>query len=430
MFAGIDFGTTNSAIGLIDGTGAARVVAHAHPAGRSDTLRSVLAFERHRRGADGRSLPLVGQEAIAAYLDGDGECRLLQSFKSYLTSRLFSSATLFNATYTLEQMIAQVVGRLRAAAEAETGGPLRRVVAGRPVRFVAEDGKVEDDYALGRLRQAFAAAGLDQVEFEYEPIAAAYYYERGLTRDETVLVADFGGGTSDFSLVRLGPGRARLNRPEDAILGTAGLGLAGDCFDRRIVERGIAEFFGKNTGFHSGDKLLPVPDWVYGKFARWHQIGFLGTASTFRMLHDIRRHATHPERIDDLLTLIEHNLGYHLYRAVEAVKVALSQADEALFAFDYDSIHLRRPVSRAEFESWIAPDLAAIDDCVDTLLRDTALPAAAIDRVFLTGGSSLVPAVRRIFARRFGAERLSGGGEFISVASGLAYRAGEVFAAA
>lgn len=428
MFAGIDFGTTNSAIGLLGPSGEVRVVSHPHAAGLSDTLRSILAFDRQHCDADGRPLPLVGHQAIAAYLEGDGECRLLQSFKSYLTSRIFNSATIFSRTYTLEQMIALVVERLRQAAETAGGAAVRRVVAGRPVRFVAEDGKIEDDYALARLRQAFALAGIDEVEFEYEPIAAAYYYERGLDRDQTVLVADFGGGTSDFSLVRLGPGRARLNRPEDAIIGTGGVGLAGDSFDRRIVECGIAEFFGKNTGFRSGNKVLPVPDWLYGKFSRWHHIAFLGTGSTLRMLRDIQRHADHPERIEDLLTLIEHNLGYHLYRAVEAVKLALSGAESTTFAFDYDSIRIERGITRAEFESWIAPDLAKIEDCVESLLQTTQTPAARIDRVFLTGGSSLVPAVRRIFARRFGEDRLSGGGEFVSVASGLAYRAEEIFA--
>ena len=422
MYVGIDFGTTNSAVGLIDGSGAARVVSHSHLAGVSDTLRSVLAFERRPGGSE----PLVGQDAVAAYLEGDGECRLLQSFKSYLTSRLFNSATIFNTTYTLERMIALVIGRLRAAAEAAGGAPVGPVVAGRPVRFVAEDGTAEDDYALGRLRQAFAGGGIDAVAFEYEPIAAAYYYERGLARDETVLVADFGGGTSDFSLVRLGPGRARLARPEDAILGSDGVGIAGDAFDRRIVERGIARFFGKDTTYHSGHKTLPVPDWIYGKFARWHHIGFLGTASTLRMLRDIRRHASQPERIEDLLTLIEHNLGYHLYRSVEAVKLALSHADHTTFTFDYDPIRIERSISRAEFEAWIAPELAEIEGCVDSLLQSTATPAAKVDRVFLTGGSSLVPAVRRIFSRRFGDDRLSSGGEFVSVASGLAYRAREM----
>lgn len=427
MFVGIDFGTTNSAVGLVDGEGSARIVSHSHSDGASDTLRSIVAFDRQHRANDGRLKPLVGQEAISAYLDGDGECRLLQSFKSYLTSRLFSSASIFNTAYTLEHMIALVVERLRLTAEAEGTGPITRIVAGRPVRFVAEDGKVEDDYAVGRLRKAFARAGISEVEFEYEPIAAAYYYERGLTKDETVLVADFGGGTSDFCLVKLGPGRASLNRPEDAIMGTGGVGIAGDAFDRRIVERAIADFFGKNTTFHSNRKDLPVPDWIYGKFARWHHISFLGTGSTLRMLRDIQRHASHPERIEDLLTLIEHNLGYHLYRSVEAVKLRLSSADETLFAFDYDTISIQRNITRTEFEDWISPELTEIEQCVDSLLADTGIPAAKVDRVFMTGGSSLVPAVRRIFANRFGEDRISGGGEFISVATGLAYRAREMF---
>jgi hypothetical chaperone protein len=424
MFVGLDFGTTNSAVGMVGATGEARIITHSHAERVSDTLGSMLAFERGQP-------PRVGHEAVAAYLAVDGECRLLQSFKSYLTSRLFTSATIFNAPYSLEHMIALVVERLRLAAEAAGSGPVRRVVAGRPVRFVAEDGSADDAYPLGRLLQAFAKAGIDQVDFEYEPIAAAHYYERGLDNDETVLVADFGGGTSDFCLVRLGPGRASANRPEDAIIGTAGVGIAGDAFDRRIVERGVAEFFGKGVSYRSGglasSKELPVPDWIFGKFARWHHTSFLGAASTVRMLRDIQRHTDTPEPIDNLLTLIEHNLGYHLYRAVEAVKLDLSHRDETVFRFAYDPIAIERKISRAEFECWIAPELTKIADCVDALLRDTNTPAARVDRVFLTGGSSLVPAVRRIFAARFGEGRLSAGGEFISVASGLAYRARETF---
>lgn len=427
MFVGMDFGTTNSAVAVADAAGTARILTHptfgTAPGEQADTLRSMLAFEKARRDD-----PHIGHKAVAAYLEGDGECRLLQSFKSYLTSRLFSSANIFNASVSLERLIAHVVAHLRAGAEGAGGGPVRQVVAGRPVRFVAEDGKDEDDYAVSRLVDAFAQAGIERVEFEYEPIAAAYYYEQGLTRDETVLVADFGGGTSDFCLVRLGPGRARLNRPEDAIIGTGGVGLAGDSFDRRIVERGVAEFFGKNTTYHSNRKDLPVPDWIYGKFARWHHIGFLGTSSTLRMLKDIQRHASHPERIEDLLTLIEYNLGYHLYRAVEAVKVELSRAESTTFRFHHDGIDVEREVRRAEFEDWIAPELADIAQCVDSLLAATGTTAAEVDRVFMTGGTSLVPSVRALFEQRFGPDRISGGGEFISVASGLAYRARELFA--
>jgi hypothetical chaperone protein len=265
------------------------------------------------------------------------------------------------------------------------------------------------------------------VAFEYEPIAAAYYYERSLDHDETVLVADFGGGTSDFCLVRLGPGRKGMANPRDAIIGTNGVGIAGDTFDRRMVERGIAEFFGKNTTYYSNHKDLPVPDWIYGKFSRWHHIGFLGTSSTLRMLRDIQHHASHPERIEDLLTLIEYNLGYHLYRAVEQAKVGLSRAEAVDFVFNHDPIRIERRITRADFEEWISPELTAIEECVDSLLASTGTDATRVDRVFMTGGSSLVPAVRAIFDRRFGADRVSAGGEFVSVASGLAYRAAELF---
>ena len=266
MYVGMDFGTSNSAVGIIGPDCAARIVADdnagltAH--GQSDTLRSMIAFDRGHRGADGAPLPLVGQAGIAAYLNSGDECRLLQSFKSHLTSRLFSSATIFNRPYSLERLIAIVVERLRRGAEGQGGAALSRVVAGRPVRFVAEDGTAADDFAVERLTEAFRQAGIADIAFEFEPIAAAYYYERGLDHDETVLVADFGGGTSDFCLVRLGPGRKGMADPRDAIIGTGGVGIAGDSFDRRIVERGIAEFFGKNTTYHSNKKDLPVPDWI------------------------------------------------------------------------------------------------------------------------------------------------------------------------
>lgn len=430
MFVGIDFGTTNSAASLLGPHGEAEIVGIpvAGRASPADTLRSVVAFDRPRQEGQPRPVPLVGHDAIDAFLDGDGECRLLQSFKSYLTSRLFSKAAIHNRTYSLEELIALVVGRLRQVATDKSGQTIDRVVAGRPVRFVAEDGRIEDDFAVERLRQAFAQAGIHQVAFEYEPIAAAYYYESGLDHDETVLIADFGGGTSDFCLARLGPSRSRSAQPEEAIIGTGGVGLAGDAFDRRIVEKAVAEFFGKNSTYHSGGKDLPVPDWIYGKFARWHHLSFLGTPSTIRMLEDIQRHAERPELIDNLLTLIDLNLGYHLHRAVERVKLDLTRTEETQFTFDHAPIAISRRITRSDFEAWIAPDLAEIEECVDGLLRATGMATGKVDRVFMTGGTSLVPAVRQIFASRFGESRLSTGGEFVSVANGLAYRARELFA--
>jgi len=427
MFAGIDFGTSNSAVSLAGVTGDAAIVPMRHSAGSSDTLRSMLAFDKAKRDDQSRLLAMVGQDAVEAYLKDDGECRLLQSFKSYLTSRAFSSASIFGTSFSLEDMIALVVGHLRRSASALGGTEVTRVVAGRPVRFVAEDGRIEDDYALGRLQKAFAQAGLAEVSFEFEPNAAACYYERTLDHDETVLVADFGGGTSDFCLVRLGPSRAGMSNPQEAILGTQGVGLAGDAFDRRIVEHGVADHLGKNVTFHSHGKDLPVPAWLFGKLGRWHHVSFLNTPPTLRMLRDIKRHASDPDQIEDLVTLIEHNLGYHLYRSVQSVKLALSNAEETELTFHHSPLEITRRVTRPEFEGWIAPELAEIEQCVEALLAQTGVAATKVDRVFMTGGTSLVPAVRKIFANRFGADKLSSGGEFVSVANGLAYRARELW---
>lgn len=426
MFVGMDFGTTNSAVALASADRNVEVLDFATAAGPASTLRSVLAFENARRDEQRRILPRVGHDAIEAYLHGDGDCRFLQSFKSYLTSRSFSSTAIYGKTYALEDLVALIVAQLRRTAE-ERGARVERVVAGRPVRFVAEGGEEEDSYATGRLVDAFARAGIAEVAFEYEPIAAAYYYESTLRRDQTVLVADFGGGTSDFCLIRLGPGRARLARPEDAIIGTAGLGLAGDAFDRRIVEHGISDQFGKRTTYVSDGKILPMPAWVYAKLERWHHVAFLNTPSTLRLLRDLKRHVEHPDQLEMLLELIEHNLGYHLYRSVEQAKRDLSQADETVLRFDHDPVVVERRITRGEFEGWIGKELAAIEACVDGLLDSTGTGLPQVDRVFLTGGSSLVPAVRAIFANRFGEDRLSAGGEFISVATGLAQRARELF---
>jgi hypothetical chaperone protein len=427
MHVGIDFGTTNSAVAVVGEEGAVTIAQFSTAAGSASTLRSVLAFDQHHRGAAGCIAPFVGHHAIDAYLQGDGECRFLQSFKSYLTSRVFTRTSILGSSYTLEDLIALIVKSLREQAAQTTRADVRRVVAGRPVRFVAEGGAEEDDFATGRLLDAFAKAGIDEVVFEYEPVAAAYYYERGLIHDETVLVADFGGGTSDFCLIRLGPGRARLNRPEDAIICTSGVGIAGDAFDRRIVQHGLSRHFGKDATFESNDKILPVPAWIFSKLERWHHIGFLNVPSTLRLLRDLERKVDRPDQLGQLIALIEYNLGYHLYRSVEQVKIDLSQAETADFAFQHDPLDIRRRITRAEFEGWIEPELTAIENCVDGLLDSSGVQAKAVDRVFLTGGSSLVPAVRAIFSRRFGAAKLSAGGEFISVASGLAHRAREVF---
>ena len=377
MFVGMDFGTTNSAVAVTGRERDSEVIRFSTSTGMVPTLRSVLAFDKNRRDEEMRIRPLVGHDAIDAYLHGDGDCRFLQSFKSYLTSRSFTGTSILGNTYSLEDLVALIVSHLRRTAEVN-GSKITRVVAGRPVRFVAEGGEEEDDYATGRLVEAFGKAGIDEVVFEFEPIAAAYHYESTLTKDQTVLVADFGGGTSDFCLIRLGPGRARLNRPEDAIIGIAGLGIAGDAFDRRMVEHGLSGHFGKDTTYQSGGKSLPMPDWVYAKLERWHHVSFLNAPQTLRLLRDLQRHVEHPDQIGQLLALIEYNLGYHLYRAVEQAKLELSQSGETLLRFHHSPVNIERRITRAEFDGWIGKELTAIEGCVEGLLSSTGTPARSM----------------------------------------------------
>jgi hypothetical chaperone protein len=301
-----------------------------------------------------------------------------------------------------------------------------RALVGRPVRFVGSASEEEDAFAVTRLREAFAQAGFESVEFEMESVAAAYAYESTLDHDEQILIGDFGGGTSDFSLLRVGPGVRRHGRTAKDLLANAGVGLAGDAFDARIVRKLVSPALGSNSEARSGNKILSaVPAWIYANLERWHYLSFLRTNNVREILKSAYIRALEPEKIEALIDLIDQDLGYQLHQAVQRVKFELSQSEAAEFRFQDGSLDLRIPVTRAEFELWIGDDLATIEQCIDGLLQGVGMHATDVDRVFLTGGTSFVPAVRRIFEMRFGAERIESGNEFTSVAHGLALRAAE-----
>ena len=426
LAVGLDFGTTTSAIGWVGGDGAPVLASFpvAGEAVETSTFRSVLYFDR---GEDARG-PLgvrAGPDAIARYLAAEEKNgRLVQSLKSFLASRLFTSTAIFGTTLRIEDLAAHILRPLREAASAALGAEVVRAVCGRPVRFVHAESAEDEALALARLGAALRNAGFRDIEFEYEPVGAAWHYERGLERDELILIADFGGGTSDFSLLRVGPGVKSSGDRARALLGNDGVALAGDAFDGKLVRHLVAPLLGRGAEFKSMfDRVLPIPSWIYGHLERWHHLSFLRTPKTMQLLLDLRREALEPERLEALLHLVRQDLGFLLFRAVERTKRELSEGDATEFRFEHEDLVIERPVTRAAFEGWIADELAAIAGCVDGLLKRTRVPAGAVDRVFLTGGSSLVPAVRALFASRFGEEKLRSGGELTSVASGLALRA-------
>src|SRR5579872_3013179 len=424
---GIDFGTTNSSVALVSGDAGLRLASFQFRGEPTESYRSVLYFEQ-QKSASGqkRTHGLTGPAAIEHYLEADDKGRLIQSLKSHLSSRSLTGTEIFGRRHKLEEVISRLIGDLRKSAEHQFGQPISRATVGRPVRFVGSESNEEDEFALERLRHAFALGGIEQVEFEMEPVAAAYSYEATLDHDELILIGDFGGGTSDFSLLRVGPGVRGRGRTKGDLVGNSGVGLAGDAFDARIVRKLISPALGSNSEARSLNKILPaVPAWIYSHLERWHYLSFLRTNNVREILKSARIRALEPEKIEALIAVIEGDLGYQLHQAVQKVKFELSHCDFAEFRFrdgvsGASTVDLRIPLTRAQFESWIAEDLAAIEHSVDALLKSTGVRPREVDRVFLTGGSSFVPAVRRIFATRFGQDRIRGGNEFTSVAQGLA----------
>jgi hypothetical chaperone protein len=415
---GLDFGTTNSAVAVATAGSAPRLATFADGAGRTSTFRSLLYVDPEAPGANG--LPprvSAGPAAIAEYLATGQRGRLIQSIKAHLGSRLFTSTNLFGVQYRLEDLVGLLVRELRAAAEADLGSLGRSVVCGRPARFSGADSSEDDAFAQDRLRAALAIAGFDDVTFEYEPVAAALGYRERLDHEELVLIADFGGGTSDFSLVRLAPARAE-------IVGVDGVARAGDAFDGRLIRHLAAPGLGLGAEYQTAfGRVLPVPLWLYECVERWDQLSFLKSRETSELLRRLSHEALEPAKIVALQHLVDDELGFQLHAAVERTKHALSATAEAPFAFRDPPIDLASQVRRTAMDRWIAPELDAIARIVDGLVARHGIAARDVDTVFLTGGSAFVPAVRALFATRFGAERLRGGEELTTVATGLALRA-------
>ncbi|MBA3460483.1 MAG: Hsp70 family protein [Deltaproteobacteria bacterium] len=408
QYVGIDFGTTNSAVAIADESGAVQL---AELKG-APHWRTVLYFE------PGGGLT-AGAPAIARYLETGGEGRLVQSIKSHLASSSFSRTTIFGRRWALEDMIAAYLRQVRAASPIDLGS---RAVVGRPVRYWGAETAEDDTRALGRMRTALATAGFDDVVFEYEPVGAAARYAARLDHDELIVVADFGGGTTDFSVIRVGP-TAGGN-----VLANAGIGVSGDAFDARLIDAVVAPALGRGTRYKVDEfgGEAPVPAWIYGHLRRWHYLSFLKEESTLRLLDRVTQGALEPVKIERLVRLVDEDLGMLLHRAVEGAKVRLSSSPEQRVTLE--QIELDLAVTRPAFDGWISEDLDAIGKVLDDVLAKAGVSPADVDRVFATGGSSLVPAVRERLAQRFGAAKLEGGEELTSVAWGLAARARQVFA--
>lgn len=411
---GFDFGTTNTVLALADGP-ATRSVAFNSAAGTADSMRTALSFMKDPELGAAALKVEAGHAAIQQFIDNPGDCRFLQSIKTFAASALFQGTLIFAKRHRFEDLMEIFVRRLRAYAGEGWPTDISRIVAGRPVHFAGAN--PDPALATERYNAALSRFGFPEIHYVYEPVAAAFYFAQHLKKDATVLVADFGGGTTDYSLIRFETHAGKLTATP---IGHSGVGIAGDHFDFRMIDNIVSPAIGKGSFFKSFDKLLEMPTSYYANFGRWNQLSIFKTSREYADLKTLVRSSLEPEKLETFIDLVEHDEGYPLYQAVSATKMALSAEEEAEFNFPPLGKAGRKHVRRVDFEKWIAEDLTRIEGALNDVLTTTRTSPDAIDKVFLTGGTSFVPAVRRIFTERFGQERIETGGELLSIAHGLA----------
>lgn len=433
----MDFGTTNSGVAVYDGANVH--VIPLDPDSDSRVMRSVLYLTR-----DGQTH--FGQKAIHLYnaqninrerrmgrrvvghvvmehsdgltietdvtiaVDEAEPGRLLRSLKSALATP-YSGTHLYGRDYKLEELIALYLGEARQRAEAHLGQPVTAVTLGRPVHFVGAETPEDDARAQARLQQAAHLAGFEQVDFEFEPVAAATYYSSHVRRPEVILVFDFGGGTLDITAMHITPGGGAQ------VIAIGGVGIAGDRFDSRMVEGAVIGHFG--AGVTWGDKRLPVPSAFIEPISAWEGLPALATLENRAFLHRMQAKCSAPSRLYALESLIFNFYGFALMESVEGTKRALSDSTFAALHFEGRDIDIWQPITRAQFESFTATEWRQIREAVLDVVARSGLTPAQIDAVVQTGGSSYIPAAQKLLAGLFGEEKLVVEDRFAGVTAGL-----------
>ena len=407
---GLDFGTSNSAVAVLQ-DGKLQVLPISQ--GGKKTTSSVIYFP----GRGG--VHYVGDEAILKYVGNGMRGRFIQSIKSVLPDTLFTGTVIMGHGYfKVEDLVALILANLKACADKITGSDVRSVVMGRPA--VYSDKKDEEEIAEERLIAAARLAGFEEIHLQIEPIAAALYYEVSLSQPQLALVADFGGGTSDFTLMRLSPDKAKLSRRQDDVIATAGVHIAGDDFDSAIMWHKLVKYFGANIRYESSGAVLGMPAKLMRTICEWQKISFLKNSQDQEFIRQLLYLADDKDAVRRLHTLIEKNLGFSLFQAIEGAKCDLSTKPESEIIYSRSEIDISEPITREEFDRLISDEVSKIEGCLDKLLADSGVAVDDIDSIFLTGGTSRTPLIQVMLERKFGAAKMRMGDAFISVVSGLA----------
>jgi hypothetical chaperone protein len=412
---GLDFGTSNSAIGVMRGG----VPVLAPVEGVETLIPSAVFFDYETKGN-----VLFGADAIATYI-GQQDGRLMRALKSILGSPLIDEKTaLGSRMVALTEVVEIFVRHLKQKAEAFAGEELTAVVHGRPVRFVDDD-DAADAKAQRVLHGIANKVGLRDVAFVYEPIAAAYHYEETATAEETVLIADIGGGTSDFTVIRIGPERRRRADRTSDILANDGARVGGTDFDSLLSLDAVMPLLGLGTQLV--EKKLPMPNSLYFELSTWSTINFTYTFQNERMLIELVAGAREPEKVARLLRVLRQRLGHRIAFTVEDGKIALSEADAAALPLDFIERGLLAPATRSGFDRAILAKTARLFATASACIADAGLKPDDIHTIFFTGGSGRVPAVRAAIQRAAPNARATAGSDFLSVGLGLTREAQKRF---
>ncbi|MEN3292877.1 MAG: putative chaperone protein [Burkholderiales bacterium] len=403
---GVDFGTSNSTVGWSH-SGKPRML---ELEGGKVTLPSVVFFNAEDDAVS------FGRAALADYLAGY-EGRLMRSLKSLLGTSLIDGQTeVGGRALGFRDLLAQFIGELKRRAEQAAGRPFTQAVLGRPVFFVDEDANA-DKLAESTLADIARSVGFTDIAFQYEPIAAAFDYESQIDREELVLVADIGGGTSDFSLVRLSPERAGKADRRDDILANGGVHIGGTDFDKYLSLSSVMPMLGLGTRLNNNNE---VPSSYYFNLATWHTINLVYTQKVWRELQDVSRDARERDKLRLLLSLIEQRDGHWLALQAEQGKIALSDADATELQLDRLEAGKKVGLTRSGFNAAVSHLASNVGNTVASLLRDAGVAADAVDTVFFTGGSSGVPLLRQNIAALVPNARRVEGDLFGSIGAGLA----------
>lgn len=409
--AGFDFGTSNSAIGIVKDSQSTLA-----PIENGATMVPTAVFFDF---AD-RDKPSYGRSAVDAYVNGN-DGRLMRGLKTILSTNLITERTaLSKRSIALTDVIAMFSRHLRLKAEEAIGSPLDAVVHGRPVRFVEGDDAL-DRKAEETLANLARQAGYNEVSFLYEPVAAAAQYEESSNREELIMVADIGGGTSDFSIVRIGPGRrARPDRKDD-ILANTGVRVGGTDFDRHLSMKSVMPLLGLGTELLA--KQLPMPKSTFADLAWWPTINLCYTPRILRDAREVHRQAIEPDKTERLVTVLQKQLGHRMAFAVEAGKIELTDQDVATIPLSFVEASLHAKAERQDFNDAISNEILRLRMSIWNCLALAGVDSANIDTVFMTGGSSRVPAIEALLREELPDANIRRGDDFLSVALGLTLEA-------